>query len=79
MANWNLTPLVRDLPRLKPKLTLVGAEADKAVPAGDAKRAAALVAGAEAFVWSGCGHLAHEERPDLAAQLIEKAANAVAF
>lgn len=79
MANWDLAPLVRDLPKLKPKLTLVGADGDKAVPAADAKRAAALVPGARAIVLSGCGHLAHEERPADIAGLIDKAAAAVAL
>lgn len=74
MANWDLVPLMRDLPRLTAKLTLAGAEADRAVPPADAARAAALVPGARAVVLPGCGHLAHEERPGLVAGLIETAA-----
>lgn len=77
MANWNLAPLVRDLPRLKTRLMLAGADGDKAVPAADAKRAAALVPGARAVMLSGCGHLAHEERPAIVAGLIEEAAASV--
>lgn len=75
MANWDLAPLVRDLPRLKPQLTLVGADGDKAVPASDARRAAALVPGAKAVILTGCGHLAHEEDPRRVADLIEASAN----
>ncbi len=74
MANWDLAPLVRDLPKLKLQLTLVGADGDKAVPAADARRAAALVPGARSVILSACGHLAHEERPADIARLIGEAA-----
>lgn len=78
MANWDLAPLVRDLPQLTPKLALVGTDGDKAVPAADAGRAAKLVPGARSVILSGCGHLAHEERPARIAELIVEAAAGVA-
>lgn len=78
MANWDLAPLVRDLPQLTPKLALVGTDGDKAVPAADAGRAAKIVPGARSVILSGCGHLAHEERPARIAELILEAAAEVA-
>jgi magnesium chelatase accessory protein len=75
MANWDLAPLVRDLPRLEARLTLVTAEGDNAVPPADARRAATLVPGSRLIVLPECGHLAHEERPQAVAELIQTAAN----
>jgi magnesium chelatase accessory protein len=61
MANWNLTPMVVDLPRLKPKLVLVGFTNDKTVPPEEAERAKALSPAAKLVIVPGYGHLAHEE------------------
>ncbi|WP_428483797.1 alpha/beta fold hydrolase BchO [Rhodopila sp.] len=64
MANWDLRPLVRDLPRLATRLVLVTGSNDGMVPSGEAYRVRALVPKAELFSLRGLGHLAHEERPD---------------
>jgi magnesium chelatase accessory protein len=72
MAAWDLAPLARDLPRLPVKLRLVHGRADAAVPERDARRAAAR-AGAAFTLLDGLGHLAHEEAPARAAELIVEA------
>lgn len=70
MANWDLRPLMRDLPRLEPGLLLVAGENDRTIPPSKARRIAAIVAGARIEALPGLGHLAHEERPDLAASIV---------
>lgn len=70
MANWRLESLVKDLPRLKPKLVLVAASNDRAISPATAQRVRSLVAGATIEPLGGLGHLAHEERPELVAQLV---------
>ena len=72
MASWDLPPLVRDLPRLAPRLLLVAGEGDLAIPPGDAARVAELVHGARVVTWPGLGHLAHEEQADKAVALVEE-------
>ena len=73
MANWDLRPLVRDLPRLTPRLILVTGSKDGMVPPAEAlscPRAGA--AGGAGYRCRGLGHLAHEERPDEVAALLER-------
>lgn len=70
MANWQLEPLVRDLPVLKPKLVLVAADNDRAIAPSVADRVGQIVAGSVIERIHGLGHLAHEERPDILAHLI---------
>lgn len=73
MAAWDLGSLMRDLPRLAvPLLLVVGAD-DRTVPPADAERVRALVPDARIVVLPDLGHLAHEERPDLVAAVIEEA------
>ncbi len=71
MASWDLPPLVRDLPRLAPRLLLVVGDRDLAIPPADAARVAALVPGARVVTWPGLGHLAHEEDSARTVTLIE--------
>ncbi|WP_439580515.1 alpha/beta fold hydrolase BchO [Elioraea sp.] len=78
MAAWDLRTLAGDLPRLAVPLILVVGSNDRTVPPGDAERVRALVPAARIVSLPGLGHLAHEERPDLAAALIEEAALAPA-
>ena len=62
MANWDLTALDCDLPRLPcPLLLLVGTR-DRTIPPGDALRIRARVPTARIVELPGLGHLAHEER-----------------
>ena len=74
MAHWKLRPLLNDMPRLKPKLTLIVGEKDKATPLRDAEQAARLAPHSEVFSLPGLGHLVHEEAPEQAAALIRQAA-----
>ncbi len=70
MANWNLAPLLRDLPRLTNHTALIVASGDKAIAPGNARQVAALLPDAEVIALPGVGHLAHEERPQEAAERI---------
>jgi magnesium chelatase accessory protein len=79
MANWDLAPLVRDLPRLRPKLLLVAGENDRSIAPADAARVRALVPGAELVRMPGLGHLAHEEAPAATAQLVLDLARATSI
>lgn len=74
MANWNLRPLLRDLPRLAPPLILVVGTNDRAVPPRQADRVRALLPSARIVPVAGLGHLAHEERPEAVAEIIAAAA-----
>jgi magnesium chelatase accessory protein len=70
MANWDLAPLLRDLPALAPALLLVAGETDRLIPPSDADRVQSLVPGAELIKLPGLGHLAHEESPAETAAII---------
>jgi magnesium chelatase accessory protein len=74
MANWDLQALKRDLPALAVPLTLVTADLDRAVPPRDADAIAGLVPEAQIIPVKNFGHLAHEEAPQLFADIIEEAA-----
>jgi len=75
MARWDLVPLLRDLPRLVPRLTLVVGSQDRAVPPAQAERIRERLPAARLVTMPGLGHLAHEERPEEAARLIREAAD----
>jgi magnesium chelatase accessory protein len=70
MAAWDLAPLVRDLPRLRPKLLLVVGSNDRSIAPADSERVRALVPGAALVRLPGLGHLAHEEAPEATAGLV---------
>jgi magnesium chelatase accessory protein len=72
MANWQLEPLLNALPKLKPLLVLVTADNDVAVPPSVARRVRELHPSAIVERLHGLGHLAHEEKPQLIADLIER-------
>ncbi len=76
MANWDVRPLLRDLPRLQTPLALIAADNDLAVPPAQAQRVRALLP-LEARVTlkrlPGLGHLAHEEQPETVAGLCVQA------
>jgi magnesium chelatase accessory protein len=73
MARWELEGLARSLPALPVPLTVAHGERDSAIKAADARQAARL-ANARFELLPGLGHLAHEERPALAADLIVRTA-----
>jgi magnesium chelatase accessory protein len=70
MANWQLSPLVRDLPTLKTKLLLVAAGNDRSISPDVARQVRDLVPDAMIERMAGLGHLAHEEAPQRTADLI---------
>jgi magnesium chelatase accessory protein len=72
MANWDLRALMRDLPRLTTRLILVAGDNDRMVPPTEVSRIRALVPRAETVWLRGLGHLAHEERPEAIAALMER-------
>ena len=73
MANWQLEPLLCDLPHLKTKLVLVTADKDKSVSPEVGRRVQQSMPQAELETLHGLGHLAHEERPEIVATLILRA------
>ncbi len=70
MANWDLEPLLRTLPKLQPQLDLVFGERDRTVDPVVSRRVSARVPGARLVPLPGLGHLAHEEAPERVADLI---------
>ncbi len=70
MAHWDLQPLLRDLPRLVPKLLLITGAGDRTIAPADSERVRAMVPGASLATLPGLGHLAHEEAPAETARLI---------
>jgi len=78
MANWKLEPLLHDLPRLSIPLLLIAAANDKSISPDVAWQVREILPHAIIERVSGLGHLAHEEQPELIAQLIVKFAQATA-
>ena len=70
MASWDITDMLRSLPQMKSDLTLVVGSRDQAVPPSVAEEVRASLPAARIVSLPGLGHLAHEERPDLAAVII---------
>lgn len=70
MASWDLEGLSRTLPQITNPVLLVHSSADAAVPLPSVQEAARRIPGCRLEVLPALGHLAHEERPDLAAGLI---------
>ena len=76
MANWDLASLEQELPRLGPRLHLVACGDDGAIPATEAFRVRDATPGVEVTYLRKLGHLGHEERPHLFADLVVRAAAA---
>jgi magnesium chelatase accessory protein len=76
MANWKLEPLLHDLPRLTTALVLVAATNDRSISPEVARQVREILPSAVIEQLPGLGHLAHEEQPQLIAQLILKYAHA---
>lgn len=74
MANWDLQPLVRDLPQLPIPVVLVAASGDTAIPPSEAERVAPHIPHSRIEALAGLGHLAHEEDPGTVGRLIERCA-----
>ena len=75
MANWDLEAFGRVMPRIGGPVRLIHSDRDSAVPLASVEQALAILPHARLDVWPGLGHLAHEERPDLAATAIRDAAS----
>lgn len=76
MASWDLQSLRREFTRLKAPLTLVVGSRDQAVPPSVAAVVRASLPESDTVTLEGLGHLAHEERPDLVADIIIRVARA---
>jgi magnesium chelatase accessory protein len=70
MANWDLVPLLHDLPRLKARLVLVVGAGDRTIPPAQADRVRARLPTARIVTLPRLGHLAHEEAPAEVAALL---------
>jgi magnesium chelatase accessory protein len=72
MANWKLEPLLHDLPRLAPTLVLIAAANDRTISPVVAHQVREVLPDAIIERVPSLGHLAHEEEPQLIADIILK-------
>lgn len=70
MAHWDLETLSRQLPSVGSPVLLAHGTNDNAVPFSSAQQACARLPDAKLVPLEGLGHLAHEEQPERAADLI---------
>ncbi len=77
MANWDLNPLMRDLPRLATPLLLIVGGDDKTVSPDESFQVRDMLPNAKVEYLRGLGHLAHEERPQEVAAIITEFAGSV--
>jgi magnesium chelatase accessory protein len=70
MANWRLEPLLHDLPRLETTLLLIAAANDRSISPDVTRQVREIVPQAVIELLPSLGHLAHEEQPQLIADLI---------
>ncbi|MBX7497074.1 alpha/beta fold hydrolase [Qipengyuania sp. 6B39] len=74
MASWDLETLKERLPSIAAPVLLAHGTRDNAVPIDSAEEACTLLPACRFERFEGLGHLAHEERPDLATALILRVA-----
>ncbi|QFS84739.1 4,5:9,10-diseco-3-hydroxy-5,9,17-trioxoandrosta-1(10),2-diene-4-oate hydrolase [Roseivivax sp. THAF40] len=72
MAQWTLTGLIADLPKLETRALFLVANNDRTVPPETATKAANRMKHAEVERLDALGHLAHEEAPDQIAARITR-------
>ena len=70
MANWRLEPLLHDLPRLTTTLLLVAAANDRSISPDVTRQVREIYPQAVIERVPGLGHLAHEQQPQLIADLL---------
>ena len=70
MAHWNLEDMPARIGSLSCPLLLVRGDADKAIPEADTRLILGNAPQARLEVMRGAGHLAHEEKPDAAVDLV---------
>lgn len=75
MANWDIEPLARELPRLATPLVLVVGGKDGTVAPEEAFRVRDLAPKAKIKYLRGLGHLAHEEQPAEIAEIVLEVAD----
>ncbi|MDX2276589.1 MAG: alpha/beta fold hydrolase [Hyphomonadaceae bacterium] len=73
MAHWDLSALSAALPDLRAPLTLIVGDKDRAVPPESASAVQRKAEQARIITAHGLGHLAHEEQPELVAELVVSA------
>jgi magnesium chelatase accessory protein len=78
MARWDVRPLERELPRLAVPLVLISGGRDRMIPPSHAESVHRLVPSARLLTLPDVGHLAHEERPEELAALIDSLCSAAA-
>lgn len=71
MANWRLESLQSQLGDVAAPVLLLHAKKDSAIPKSAVTGSAELIAGCAVQEIPNLGHLAHEENPELAAEIIE--------
>ncbi|KAA5804049.1 alpha/beta fold hydrolase [Alkalicaulis satelles] len=76
MAHWKLRPLQAELHNIALPVTFAAGEADSATPARAIEATARLIPDCRLISLPGLGHLAHEEDPARAADIILEAARA---
>ncbi|MDF1727751.1 MAG: alpha/beta fold hydrolase [Sulfitobacter sp.] len=72
MAQWDLNPLLRALPRHPSPTLLITGSADRSVPPATSARVAERMPEARHLSLPGLGHLAHEEAADVVADPIRE-------
>lgn len=70
MAQWDLNPLLRELPKFAGPVLLIAGDQDKAVPPSTSRDLAAQMPCADHVSLPELGHLAHEEDADAVGQVI---------
>lgn len=70
MAQWDLRPLLKDLPQLRPHLALVVGDSDTTVPPAQAVALQQRLPRSSLHHLPGLGHLAHEEAPQAVSGLL---------
>jgi magnesium chelatase accessory protein len=70
MAEWDLPELERVLGKLRIPLILLAATNDKAIRPADADRVRAILPQTKVIALANLGHLAHEEAPQLVADIV---------
>ena len=76
MASWDLMKFAADLPLLNTDITLIAATNDRAISPADAITVGRLIPKARIVKVERAGHLAHEERPEEIARIIDEIADA---
>jgi len=64
MANWDLEPLKRALPKLELPILILHGARDAAIPVAAVREAGGLIPESVVEVTDDAGHLLHEEQPE---------------